>query len=306
MVRVLRYPRMFRMVCAASMVCALLRDACISASLDGWAQVLLISTSVLLLLCIALMSCRFFVDERGVGVGFLHHVRRTTWEDIAALGLLQCNSRRQYFYGMYRGSTDFLNMLHHAPHCGTWGFVVPISKKLKQAVCMYCPFELDVSPPPAHKRTQKLRPQWHHALLYALVMIPGALVALFTGSVMLLTAARTSRSSAVLWLTLGALLLFYAGGALLYRLLSTVTICPAFNEHGVCAGLGLYLPWDTVHFGYVHRIGKISGMFLLSQPLDAVKQRGAPPIVCLSMPDTTTLLLAYLTYCPHASEGIDF
>ena len=97
MTRVLRYPRLSTAACVAVTACALGRDACISAGFSGWAHVLLIATLVLLALCVMLLSCRFFIDELGVGVGFLLRVRRTYWEDIASFGLLCCNSRRRYF-----------------------------------------------------------------------------------------------------------------------------------------------------------------------------------------------------------------
>ena len=87
MTRVLRYPRMTAAACLAVMICAVARDACIGAGLSGWGYVLLIATVVLLALCLGLLSCRFFVDEIGVGVGFLLRVRRSTWEDIASFGL---------------------------------------------------------------------------------------------------------------------------------------------------------------------------------------------------------------------------
>lgn len=305
MVRVLRYPRMFCACCAAAIGCALLRDACIGVSLPGCARVLLIVTSVMLALSLVLMSCRFCVDAQGVGVGFLFRMRYTCWEDLAAFGLVQCNSRRRYFYGMYRGATDFLNMLHHAPRCGSWGFVVPVNQRLMSAVLRFCPFSLDVSPAAPRKREGRLRLQWHHVLLYALLLIPASFICLVTCAMMLIAACEAKRITTLLWLTLGALFLACAALFFLRRLWSSAITCPSYNEKGVAAGFGLYLPWDAVRFGYVHRVGKISGMFLLSQPLDAVRRRGAPPVFCLSMPDTTTLLLAYLTYCPHASKGMD-
>ena len=58
-----------------------------------------------------------------------------------------------------------------------------------------------------------------------------------------------------------------------------------------------------MRFGYVHRFAKMSGMFLLSRPLEEVQRRGAKPLLCLSMPDTSTLLLAYVNYCPHARRS---
>ena len=304
MVRVLRYPRMFYFVTALTIACALLRDACVSASLDGLARILLIATLLLLCASLALMSCRFFVDVQGVGVGFLLRVRRTNWEDVSALGLVCCNSRKQYFYGMYSGSTDFLNMLHHAPACGPWGFVVPASRRLLCALCEFCPFKLDVSHIPRKKRQGRLHPQWHHALLYTMMTLPAIIVASVTAALMLLNAAQNKHLTTVIWMTLGALALLTASFLLIRKLLNIALTCPAFNEQGVRAGL--YLPWEDVRFGYVHRYRKMSGMFLLSQPLDAVKERGAPPVQCLSMPDTTTMLLAYLTYCPHANKGMDF
>lgn len=305
MTRVLRYPRMSALACIGTMVCALARDVCVSASLDGWARVLLAATLALLALCVTLMSCRLFVDEVGIGVGFLLRVRRTCWEDIASLGLICCNSRRRYLYGMYRGSTDFINLLHHAPSCGSWGFVAPASKKLMRAVCTTCPFEIDLSPMPTHKRAKRLRPQWHQTAFYAAMMLPAAAVAFITGALMLLRASQLTRYPRIIGLTLCAMALFGAGLMLLYRFTNTLLTCPAFNETGVCAGSGLYLPWDEVRFGYVHRLAQMSGLFLLSQPLDAANRRGAPPILCLSMPDTRTLILAYLMYCPHANRGVD-
>ena len=305
MTRVLRYPKMSVLACMGAMLCALARDFCVSASLHGWARVLLVATLALLALCVALMSCRLFVDEVGIGVGFLLRVRRTRWEDIASLGLLYCNSRRRYLYGMYCGSPDFINLLHHAPWCGPWGFVSPASKKLLRAVSTYCPFELDLSAMPAHKRSKCLRAQWHQAAFYGAAMLPAAAVAFITGVMMLLRASQLTRYVHIIGLTLCAMALFGAGLTLLYRFVSTLITCPAFNETGVCAGSGLYLPWTEVRFGYVHRIAQMSGLFLLSQPLAAAQRRGAPPILCLSMPDTRMLLLAYLMYCPHANRGLE-
>ena len=83
-----------------------------------------------------------------------------------------------------------------------------------------------------------------------------------------------------------------------------VTTCPWINEEGVRAGVGVYMPWEDVHFGYVHRRAQVSGMFLLSQPLETAGRHGEQAVYCLSLPDTSTLLLAYLTYCPYAEKGI--
>ena len=304
MTRVLRYPRMSAAACMAAVACALARDACVSAGLTGWARVLLIATIVLLALCMALLSCRFFVDEIGVGVGFLLRVRRTPWENIASFGLLCCNSRRLYFYGMYQGSTDFINLIHRAPLCGAWGFVVPASRKLVRAVGMYCPFDVNLSSVARIKRQGRLRAQWHQAAIHSALMLPSAAVAFLTGTLMLIEAAQSSRYA--LSLPLLALALYAAGLTLLYRMSNTISTCPGFNEQGVCAGMGLYLPWEEVRFGYVHRLAQMSGLFLLSAPLEQMHKRGAPPIFCLSMPDTRTMLLAFLTYCPHANQGLEF
>ena len=38
--------------------------------------------------------------------------------------------------------------------------------------------------------------------------------------------------------------------------------------------------------------------------LEDVNRRGAPPVVCLSMPDASTVVLAYLTYCPTAPQNM--
>jgi len=291
MIRVLRYPRMFYTICMLTMGCAVLRDYCMSASLTSFAHVLLVVTVVLLLLCLGLMSCRFFVDVQGVGVGFLFRVRRTNWEDIAAFGLVCCNSKRQYFYGMYRGSTDFLNMLHHAPACGPWGFVVPVSKKLLAAICEYCPFAVNLAAVPKPTKEGRLRMQWHHAVLYAMLMLPAAAVAFATGALMLSDAMQTRQLSTMNWATLGAVVLLAAGVQLVRKAISTCLTCPAFSEHGVCAGAGLYLPWEDVHFGYVHRIGRMSGMFLLSQPLEALVRSCACRSSCSLVIGVITILV---------------
>ena len=303
MTRVLRYPRLSALSVVAVMACALGRDACVSASLQGWAQVLLVATLALLPLCIALLSCRFFVDEGGVGVGFLFRVRRTPWKDLAALGLLCCNSRRRYFYGMYHSSTDFINLIHRAPQCGSWGFVVPVSNRLIRAITQFCPFDVNLSAIPRTKHNLRLRIQWHQAAVQTAILLPSAALTFVTGALMLIRAS--GQSSGVLSGTLLSLSLFTAGLMLLSRLTNTVSTCPRFSEEGVGAGRGVYLPWADVRFGYVHRIAQMSGLFLLSQPLETAQRRGAPPILCLSMPDTRTILLAYLTYCPHANQGID-
>lgn len=302
MTRVLRYPRMTVLMWALAFLAALVRDLCVGASLAGWADVLMVMTIALLLAAFAVMSCRFTIDDQGVGVGFLLRMRRTDWADIAAFGVIYCNTRRRYIYGMYRRETDFLNMLHHAPACGPWGFVVPASTRLMSAILRYCPFEVNLAPLPPMKREGRMRALWHQAAFYTLLMIPAAALAFATAAMMAVYAAKRPHADAVIWLTLGAMALAAAGAVLLYRATNTSVTCPAFSEAGVCAGRGLYLKWDDVRFGYVHRMRGFSGMFMLSRPLDEVRRRGAKPILCLSVPDTTTMLLAYLSYCPHAEK----
>lgn len=303
MIRVLRYPRLFAQITALTVAAALARDGCVSAGYFGWARVLLIVTILLLIFDFLLMSSRFIVDYHGVGVGFLTNVRRVPWEDVASLGVLSCNSRRLYLYGMYRGQTDFLHLLHRAPGCGPWGFVVPVSGKLLQGVQECCPFEINFSVMPRHKRAKRLRRQWQQTAVYALTMAPASAVAFMTGAMMLLYASQEMEITTVFGFTLCAMALIGAGAWLLYRAVSMAITCPAFNEQGVCAGWGTYLPWDAVRFGYVHRIGQMSSMYMLSVPLEEAGRRGAAPVCCLSMPDTRRMLLAYLTYCPHASKG---
>lgn len=303
MTRVMRYPRMSVVICLLAVACALGRDVCVGFSLDGWASVLLAATLALLALGVLLMSCRFLIDEQGVGVGCMLRMRRVNWDNVAAMGVLCCNSRRRYLYGMYRGRTDFLDLLHRAPRCGSWGFVVPTSDRMMRAVLRNCPFGVDLSSLPVYRREGKLRMLWHHAALYLLLLIPGAALAAATGALMLIQASKVASFAAAAGGTLCALAMFAASMALFQRVLNTISTCPGFSEQGVCAGRGAYVPWEDVRFGYVHRIAKMSGMFMLSQPLDVVTRRGAPPMICLSMPDTSTLLLAYLTYCPHASKG---
>ncbi len=304
MTRVLRYPFLSAVCCLSALACAVARDICVGEGLAGWARVLLVMTFVLLGLCFTLLSCRFFVDEGGVGVGFLLRVRRTSWDDLASMGVLSCNSRRTYLYGLYHDSPGFLEMLHRAPGCGRWGFVVPTSRKLVRAVVAFCPQEIDFTPAPKTHSVNPLRPLWHQAAVYLLMLIPGAALAFFTGTMMLFRASELPGALSVIGLTLAACAMFAAGLFLLNRAAVYVTACPCINEEGVRAGFGMYMSWKDVHFGYVHRRAQVSGMFLLSQPLETVGKRGQKPVYCLSLPDTSTLLLAYLTYCPYAEKGI--
>lgn len=304
MTRVLRYPFLSAVCCLSALACAVARDICVGEGLAGWARVLLVMTFVLLGLCFTLLSCRFFVDEGGVGVGFLLRVRRTSWDDLASMGVLSCNSRRTYLYGLYHDSPGFLEMLHRAPGCGRWGFIVPTSRKLVRAVVAFCPQEIDFTPAPKTHSVNPLRPLWHQAAVYLLMLIPGAALAFFTGTMMLFRASELPGALSVVGLTLAACAMFAAGLFLLNRAAVYVTACPCINEEGVRAGFGMYMSWEDVHFGYVHRRAQVSGMFLLSQPLETVGKRGQKPVYCLSLPDTSTLLLAYLTYCPYAEKGI--
>ena len=129
MVRVLRYPYLTGAACLCAVSCAVARDLCVGKGLLGWSRVLLVCTFVLLGLCFALLSCRFFADELGVGVGFLLRVRRTPWHELASVGVLSCNSRRTYLYGLYQGSNGFLELLHRAPGCGSWAPVFPACRR---------------------------------------------------------------------------------------------------------------------------------------------------------------------------------
>jgi len=303
-IRVLRYPRMSAVLCALIIVCAALRDWCVSLALAGCARVLLFCTLILLPVCMIMISCRFAVDAHGVSVGILLHMRRTSWNDVAALGILCCNSRRRYLYGMYSGKTDFLNLLHHAPACGAWGFVVPLSGKILAAIETYCPFRIDLSPLPVRRRKGRMRIQRRHALLCFFLLFPAAACAAASGAALLRLAVRALSGFSAFFLTLTALLLFSASAAMVSRIFSAVMVCPAFSADGVSAGFSLFLSWNDVRFGYVHRIARMSGLYLLSRPYSDMQQRGAPPVVCLSMPDTPTLLLAYLNYCPHAEKTL--
>ena len=207
MVRVLRYPYLTGAACLCAISCAVARDLCVGKGLLGWSRVLLVCTFVLLGLCFALLSCRFFADELGVGVGFLLRVRRTPWHELASVGVLSCNSRRTYLYGLYQGSNGFLELLHRAPGCGSWGFVVPTSRRLISAVLDLCPETIDFAPAPRKHPVNPLRPLWRQAAMYMLLLIPGAALAFFTGAMMLLRASELALPLSVVGLTLAFLLI---------------------------------------------------------------------------------------------------
>lgn len=305
MFRVLRYPRICALCCAGAMLCAVMRDLCLSRQITGWANVLLTVTLLLLLSSFVLLSCRFLIDSQGIGVGFLFRVRRTAWADLAAFGSLCCNSRRLYLYGLYRPHPDFLHMLHRAPRCGPWGFVVPMSRKLATAVSACCPWEVDLYSGMRIRREKGMRPVWHHAAITVVSTLTASAAAVLTAAVLLIRASMSPSYTASVLPTLAASLLVYMALRMLYRAYITLLTCPRISENGVSAGLGLSLSWDDVRFGYVHRMARVSGLFLLSEPLSSLGRSGCPPVRCLSMPDTSTLVLAYLTYCPHASKAVE-
>ena len=224
MVRVLRYPYLTGAACLCAVSCAVARDLCVGKGLLGWSRVLLVCTFVLLGLCFALLSCRFFADELGVGVGFLLRVRRTPWHELASVGVLSCNSRRTYLYGLYQGSNGFLELLHRAPGCGSWGFVVPTSRRLVSAVLDLCPETIDFAPAPRKHPVNPLRPLWRQAAMYMLLLIPGAALAFFTGAMMLLRASELALPLSVVGLTLAACGMFAAGLFLLYRAIRKLAI----------------------------------------------------------------------------------
>ena len=181
---------------------------------------------------------------------------------------------------------------------------MPTSRRLISAVLDLCPQTIDFAPAPRKHPVNPLRPLWRQAAMYMLLLIPGAALAFFTGAMMLLRASELALPLSVVGLTLAACGMFAAGLFLLYRAIVAVTTCPWINEEGVRAGVGVYMPWEDVHFGYVHRRAQVSGMFLLSQPLETAGRHSEQAVYCLSLPDTSTLLLAYLTYCPYAEKGI--
>ena len=299
MVRRLRYPRMSAFACLVTMLLALGRDMCLHAALENWPEILLAATLLGVACCFVLMSCRVVVDELGIRVGFLLSVRCVAWDEFAALGALCCNSRRMYLFGLYRGHADFIHLLHRAPRCGEWGFVAPMNRKLHDAVKDYCPYTVDLTPMPKAARPKGMRRLWRQAALSALILLPTAAVALATSALMIAYCAQKGPTTMIL---LGAAAMAAAGAFLGWRAYNTLITCPAIGEAGIAVGGGVYMPWEEIRFGYIERMGRMSGLFFLSQTLETVSKLGAPPVMCLSMPDTSTLLIAYLTYCPHAPK----
>ena len=180
--------------------------------------------------------------------------------------------------------------------------MVPTSRRLVSAIITFCPQEINFSPEPAKRPTKHMHALWHQPALYLLFLLPASAVAFLTGGMMIFKASRLAIFP-LIGLTLAALGLFGAGLFLAYRAVLYVITCPRISDEGVSSGIGLYMAWDEIKFGYVHRMAQVSGMFLLSQPLEEAGQKNAPPIRCMSMPDTSTLLLSYLTYCPYARKS---
>jgi len=301
MVRSLRYPYLSALACASTVLLALGRDTCLGAGYEALAQMLLFATVLGLGCCFVLMSCRIAVDEMGISVGYLLNMRYAGWDELAALGQITCNGRRPYLYGMYKGRAEFVHLLHRAPRCGPWGFVAPLNAKLSEAIGRYCPYPVELSPVPKTVRPKGMRPLWQQTAFYAVILIPAALFSFATSWAMIVYGVEKEAS---FWVAAVAALVFAAGVLLVKRTVTTFLTRPAISEEGVSIGRGVYMPWSEVRYAYVQRAGYISGMFLLSRTLDEVSHLGAAPVMCLSMPDTSTLLLAYLTYCPHAPKEV--
>ena len=226
-------------------------------------------------------------------------------QNLAAFGALCCNSRRLYLYGLYKPNPDFLHMLHRAPRCGSWGFVVPVSKKLAGGISACCPWEIDLYTGMRRHREKGMRSVRHHALITVMTSVSAAAAAILTAHALIRRACALPSYALSAPPTLMAMALMYIALRMMYRAYIAATTCPRISEHGVSAGGGLSLSWEEVRFGYVHRMARFSGLFLLSEPLCVLGRAGCPPVRCLSMPDSSTLILAYLTYCPHASKGVE-
>lgn len=306
MVRALRYPRLCLTFGLLAMSLAMGRDYAVGNSLPGLARVLLTGTVLLLALCLMLLSCRFIADENGVSITFLLRVRRVRWENVATIGMICCNGRRPYLYGMYKGRTDFMRLLYHAPWCGPWGFVVPLSRRLITEIDAVCPYNIDLSgfSEIPRKEPKPLRAVWQHAALYDLALIPAALLSGFTAAMMLQRACDIYLS---VWGSVGlsccAAVLVSLSVFMLHRALLNISTCPRVGENGVAAGWSLALPWEMVRYGYIHRRATMSGMFLLSRRPEELTVRSPKPVACLSLPDSRPLMLSYLTYCPNVKKN---
>ena len=187
--RYARFPYVQRTVIALCAALALVADLAHGQGNATLARAAFCGTLMLLLIAFALMRCCLLVDADGVFIGTPLHRHRLLWRDMAALGYVQCNSRRIYLYGMSRGDGSFARLMHDAPFCSPHHFVTPATPALRAALVSLCPF-----PPESSFSSAEPLPRSHRRLLSrlylpALLLLPGGLLALFTGARLALSAA---------------------------------------------------------------------------------------------------------------------
>ena len=300
--RFARYPRLQRLVIACCALTALAADLAHGAGNAALARAAFCATFILLPVALLLMRCCLLMDEKGVFIGTPLHRHRLLWRDMDAVGYMQCNARRVYLYGMEKGDDSFARMLHDAPFATPRHFVVPASAALRAAVVSLCPF-----PPESVFARAEALPRTHRRLLSrlympALLLLPGGALALLTGARIALSACRSAYATLPLCaLCASAIGCAAAGLYLLSSAANALSANPVLGPQGVrvgFAGRSLTLRWEDMGALCRLRAPGVGTLYLLSAPLPPAGDSPAqPPLRCISLCDTRSVLFAVHSFC---------
>lgn len=300
--RYARYPRLQRMVIVCCALTALTADLAHGAGNAALARAAFCATFILLPVALLLMRCCLLMDERGVFIGTPLHRYRLLWRDMDAVGYMQCNARRVYLYGMEKGDDSFARMLHDAPFATPRHFVVPASAALRAAVVSLCPF-----PPESVFARAEALPRTHRRLLSrlympALLLLPGGALALLTGARIALSACQNAYATLPLCALCAAAIGCAAAGLyLLSSAANALSANPVLGPQGVrvgFAGRSLTLRWEDMGALCRLRAPGVGTLYLLSAPLPPAGDSPAqPPLRCISLCDTRSVLFAVHSFC---------
>lgn len=300
--RYARFPYVQRAVIALCASLALVADIAHGQGNITLARSAFCGTLMLLLVAFALMRCCLLVDADGVFIGTPLRRHRLLWRDMAALGYVQCNSRRVYLYGMARGDGSFARLMHDAPFCSARHFVAPATPALRAALVSLCPF-----PPESGFGHADPLPRSHRRLLSrlylpALLLLPGGLLALFTAWRLALSAASDVYPTGTLVLLCALSLICCAAGLYLLSCAhNTLAANPVLGPEGVrvgFAGRSLTLRWTDARDLCRLKGPGSSTLYVLSCTMPPAGSGIAqPPMRCLSLYDTRNVLFAVHSFC---------
>lgn len=319
MVSFCRFPRLFASFSVLTVALAISCDVLLLRGFVSVSHALLVFTVISLVITCALMCCRIFIDDNGVGVSTLFHRRRIHWSDFAAIGWMKCNGRRVYLYGMSMRHASFPRLIVRAPFCGPGRFVVPDSKKLRAALQRFCPF-----PPDYHFGEQKhvggiSSRVFVHAIVDACLLLPFGLLACYIGGQMTIRSFTSNLS----WgdLIVGCVMSSVCvgvGAFLLHRTFTALFFAPSISQEGISVGresYGLSFLWGDVSDVWQMSAGLLSTLYVynrtppsgrVAHKEDGTATPAREPLSILSLADTRIVLLGIKSYFPRKIENMSY